>query len=210
MLAAPGTTGLEVSLATTSSWLHTPRYILITGPFAGKCSWLVLQCKWFRARGTLRAWEGPLTVLRASCCTTCAKSDAIAFSVWSAAHLSACLGGAVSSGLHASLHKREAAPEDSSPETFGLEQEWGLWIPLRSCGKFAFLRFTRPWHWTKAIHSGRKCLAVNVRRGGRIWKFRGRWPHTRICGVNEPASVVFSIANMGAHLVRTAAIFAPT
>mmetsp|Transcript_21411 Transcript_21411/g.48305 ORF Transcript_21411/g.48305 Transcript_21411/m.48305 type:complete len:169 (-) Transcript_21411:50-556(-) len=44
------------------------------------------------------------------------------------------------------------------------------------------------------------CLGRDVQMGGRVWKYRGRWPHTRICGVNEPAAVVFSLANLAAHL----------
>jgi len=31
------------------------------------------------------------------------------------------------------------------------------------------------------------------------WQYNGKWPFIRIAGIQEPASVVFSIANLWAH-----------
>ncbi len=45
------------------------------------------------------------------------------------------------------------------------------------------------------------CLAESIKHGGRMWKYKGKWPHTRILGIQEPFSTVFSLLNLAAHCV---------
>jgi len=39
-----------------------------------------------------------------------------------------------------------------------------------------------------------------IKRGLRSWKYFGKWPFLRVAGLQEPASSLFSIANLMAHL----------
>jgi hypothetical protein len=45
------------------------------------------------------------------------------------------------------------------------------------------------------------CLAESMKHGGRMYKYRGKWPHTRVLGVQEPFSALFSLLNLAAHCV---------
>jgi post-GPI attachment to proteins factor 3 len=45
------------------------------------------------------------------------------------------------------------------------------------------------------------CLAESIKHGGRVWKYKGKWPHTRILGIQEPFSTGFSLLNLAAHCV---------
>jgi hypothetical protein len=38
------------------------------------------------------------------------------------------------------------------------------------------------------------CIGANVEKGGRQWKYRGKWPHVRALGLREPLSTVFSVS----------------
>ena len=49
----------------------------------------------------------------------------------------------------------------------------------------------------RCVHA---CLAEGVRAGGKLYKYKGRWPHTRLLGVQEPFSTAFSLLNAAAHI----------
>ncbi|KAI8585179.1 Per1-like-domain-containing protein [Geranomyces variabilis] len=48
-------------------------------------------------------------------------------------------------------------------------------------------------------HCSHEVTAINLAAGGHVQQFYGKWPFTRFLGVQEPASVVFSILNGYAH-----------
>lgn len=45
----------------------------------------------------------------------------------------------------------------------------------------------------RCVHS---CIAENVRRGGKVWKFRGKWPHHRFLGMQEPVRNLQRVAHL--------------
>ncbi|EKX31633.1 hypothetical protein GUITHDRAFT_82927 [Guillardia theta CCMP2712] len=51
------------------------------------------------------------------------------------------------------------------------------------------------------------CLAVAIDNGGRMWKYKGKWPHTRFLGMQEPASVLFSFFNAVSHVLGFKLLF---
>jgi len=48
-----------------------------------------------------------------------------------------------------------------------------------------------------------QCMWKTIQRLGVVYQFHGKWPFARILGVQEPASALFSIFNLVAHLVMT-------
>uniref|UniRef100_A0A7S0E205 Post-GPI attachment to proteins factor 3 n=1 Tax=Hanusia phi TaxID=3032 RepID=A0A7S0E205_9CRYP len=56
----------------------------------------------------------------------------------------------------------------------------------------------------RCVHT---CLSVGVENGGRIWKYQGKWPHTRFLGIQEPASALFSLFNAVSHVLGLLLLF---
>ena len=49
----------------------------------------------------------------------------------------------------------------------------------------------------RCVHA---CLAEGKRHGGKLYKYRGKWPHTRLLGMQEPLSTAFSLVNAASHV----------
>ena len=43
------------------------------------------------------------------------------------------------------------------------------------------------------------CVGEGMRNGGKMYKYKGKWPHTRLLGAQEPFASAFSLLNVAAH-----------
>lgn len=65
------------------------------------------------------------------------------------------------------------------------------------------------WHWDCAsdcsylcmwrVEASRAATAAGTGRQPPVWKYFGKWPFVRWAGMQEPASVLFSLANLAVH-----------
>jgi hypothetical protein len=66
------------------------------------------------------------------------------------------------------------------------------------------------WSWVdncryECMH---QVVAARLRRGAPVQQYHGKWPFVRVLGVQEPASVLFSLANLAGYLIGFPAFWA--
>ena len=81
---------------------------------------------------------------------------------------------------------------DSQCEELSAERSGALWLLVEQI-RWSYVDECRYW----CMHDR---TAQRLSAGGEVLQYYGKWPFWRVCGMQEPASVFFSLLNLCAHL----------